>query len=761
VSPRIKRIDHIRGFGSFNDWERDDELPDFKRYNLIYGWNGSGKTTLVRLIRMFETRRVHGVADRESLDIRITLSDDSSLLHSDVDTSTTSFRVFNEDFVSDNLEFDTATASPLLILGEDNVEAAKELEELRDMQAVIQAEHDSVEAEHSRVEDRREQFLADTARSIKTSLRNGPDPRFNDYNKGDVRSYLDGIPEEADRPSIDREDEEGRLRSLPLQPLAIESPPDVGQLPSLWSEMEGLLAKELVGAIIEELRSDADVQKWVERGLRLHEEWVERCLFCNQDLPSARIDALLEHFSSEFKSHVTKVGSLIERLEELKSSTRSYRDSIASITDSALYPDLRDSWSQARRRLERAFGLVERLLDCALDELAAKKADPWEKIDSPVALARAERMTERAGIAIAAMTEAVACNADRRTNLDSVRRDAQRQLEIDMVWDARPRYMEFISESQDLLEAIVDLRACLEEISAAVRRLEAAAADDAPALEGLNAAFESFFGHGVLTVAPATDTGGEGGMRLMRNGRIATHLSAGERNGIALVYFLLWLRDARTDLENTVVVIDDPVSSLDAGALYQAFSFIYEHTAAAAQLIVLTHDFRLFRLVRNRFGQVGYYKDTSDTEMFMTVKRGLDPESSSKLICIEPTLRNFDSEYHYLYVCVRRFAAGEVDGVPGAQEMPNVVRRLLESFLAFKLPSKSGIGVKLNELVGDTAEVQRILRFVHDYSHAGGLASFERIGAVDNEEALQVARDVMTLMNALDTDHVSVMRNNQ
>lgn len=115
MSPRIKRIDHIRGFGSFKDWECDTDLPDFKRYNLIYGWNGSGKTTLSRLLRSIETGRSHDIADDETMAYELTLTDGRTIDSSSMQQLGGTLRVFNQDYVSDNLRFDEgAQTSPLL-----------------------------------------------------------------------------------------------------------------------------------------------------------------------------------------------------------------------------------------------------------------------------------------------------------------------------------------------------------------------------------------------------------------------------------------------------------------------------------------------------------------------------------------------------------------------------------------------------------------------------------------------------------------------
>ena len=70
----------------------------------------------------------------------------------------------------------------------------------------------------------------------------------------------------------------------------------------------------------------------------------------------------------------------------------------------------------------------------------------------------------------------------------------------------------------------------------------------------------------------------ETGYTLTRSGKSVSHLSEGERTAIAFLYFLKSLQDRSFDLRNGVVVIDDPVSSLDANALFFAFGYMKERT---------------------------------------------------------------------------------------------------------------------------------------------------------------------------------------
>ncbi|EQD57031.1 hypothetical protein B1A_11283, partial [mine drainage metagenome] len=83
----------------------------------------------------------------------------------------------------------------------------------------------------------------------------------------------------------------------------------------------------------------------------------------------------------------------------------------------------------------------------------------------------------------------------------------------------------------------------------------------------------------------------QNGYRITRGDHPATHLSDGERTAIAFLYFLKSLQDTDFDMATGIVVIDDPVSSLDANSLFSAFGFMKQRTATAGQLFVLTHNF--------------------------------------------------------------------------------------------------------------------------------------------------------------------------
>ena len=68
-------------------------------------------------------------------------------------------------------------------------------------------------------------------------------------------------------------------------------------------------------------------------------------------------------------------------------------------------------------------------------------------------------------------------------------------------------------------------------------------------------------------------------------------LSGGDRNTLAFAFFLSSL-DQRSDLKDTIVVIDDPISSMDADRSLTTVQEIRSLTQRAGQVVVLSHDKR-------------------------------------------------------------------------------------------------------------------------------------------------------------------------
>lgn len=142
----INQLD-ISSFGSFQglEWKktvRDSgkNVKTFQRLNILYGRNYSGKTTLSRVFRALETRKMPLNYVSPSFTI---YGDKGNVTQAGIQAHNYEVRVYNRDFVTDNLSFLVnqqigAEIKTFAVVGEQN-------KEIDDAIAAIEAKLGSVE----------------------------------------------------------------------------------------------------------------------------------------------------------------------------------------------------------------------------------------------------------------------------------------------------------------------------------------------------------------------------------------------------------------------------------------------------------------------------------------------------------------------------------------------------------------------------------------------------------------------------------------
>lgn len=79
----LLKVKQIKDFGIFHDFSWQSDMPDFKQFNLIYGWNRSGKTTFSRIFSSFENKLAF--PDYENGTFKVKDSDGNDLKSSDIE----------------------------------------------------------------------------------------------------------------------------------------------------------------------------------------------------------------------------------------------------------------------------------------------------------------------------------------------------------------------------------------------------------------------------------------------------------------------------------------------------------------------------------------------------------------------------------------------------------------------------------------------------------------------------------------------------
>jgi len=776
---KITRIQRIRNYRIFRDfiWPRSG-LPDFGRFNLIYGWNRSGKTTLSELFRHLQMKEPIIEGD-------VQFAVDGNIIHCNSLTTITlpSIRVFNRDTVS-RLVFESPDQEfpPIFVLGEDSSEKQKQIEQLRQDAAKAAADQRDWESKRSRAESDCEGFCEDRAREIKNLLTISGGGPYNNYNKSDFKKTAEELT--AITPPIqsltveDREKYLTTKNGVPkerVEPLSIELPD------FMWitQQVTQALGRSVQSRVLEELVADPAVAAWVSQGLSLHTgDWAsDKCRFCNQHLPQDRLNQLQAHFNDEFKRFQGDV-------EALMVTVISAKKRIAMIQPPAralLYPHLANEYDEQASMLKAQSEIVGHYLDALNSALEAKKREPFKTLTLPPFLTSANPPTEPPGtlekifqavlygvaslgalmgqVVYKRINEVISKHNRLTDDFSQEIGNARRALEKDEVLKALSDYRAKLFSIDDAKAGLTNANNKAQDIQRQIVRIEQAIRNHQKPANELNKEMAAYLGRDELRF-DVRDTG----YAISRSGHPAMHLSESERTAIAFMYFLKTLNEVDFDLKTGVVVVDDPVSSLDANSLFSAFGYMQERTRAAGQLFVLTHNFSFFRQVKNWYHHLPsqHKKDLNlrparfyQLNMFIR-----DGQREASLAPLDPLLEEYDSEYHYLFKKIYEEAQRDDISVPLEQcySLPNLARRLIEAFLSFRFPVWAGdISTQLEKIEFDIAKKVRILRFIHTYSHHGYIPEPEHDPSI-LAETRAILADVLELIEVADPEHFQGMR---
>jgi wobble nucleotide-excising tRNase len=748
----IERINKIKNHRIFSGFAWPQDLLDFKEKNLFYGWNGTGKSTLSNLFRSIEKQapisegQVDFVIDGNKVD-GANLATAQGLPQ---------VRVFNKGFIADNVFTSHGEVAPIFFLGEENIEKQKQVEKLKGDIDLAEKEGSEKEAEKRRLEKTLDDFKKERAKSIKDLLSSSGGN--NPYNNYDKRSYqvkcdellkLSDAEQKAkvlDESDLDAQKKKKESTPLPKINILKFDFPDTRQL---TDQVVELLKKTVVSAVIETLKNDTELSGWVKTGLAKHKKDSSNdCLFCGQPLPDGRIQELDAHFNDKYNAFIAEID---RQCADVKSAIESL-NSCSPPNRLGLYDHLKSEFDDRCQDLSNEIGRVKEYLESLLAALKDKAQKPFQSIDRNFDIC-----TDTAS-AISDLNAVISKHNQETDEFETAISTARTAIEESQVAQSLTEYQKKKNEIDTASTALQAASDKSTSLKTEIREIEKDIEEHRRPADELNTDICSYLGRDELTFEIQGT-----GYQISRNGNPAENLSEGERTAIAFLYFLKSLGDKSFSLSDGVVVIDDPVSSLDSNALFHAFGFMKDRTKDAGQLFILTHSHSFFRQIKNWFNHLPNQKkkdvNVRPGRFYMLTSHVNGGHRSSSISKLDSLLHEYESEYHYLFSLVYEAANSEAEGdLQQNYHLPNVARRLLESFLAFRQPSKSGeLRQQLDLIDFDVAKKTRILRFLHTHSHAGQISDPEHDPSI-LIETKQVLNDLLGLIQKDDGRHFDQMK---
>lgn len=759
----IKKINKIVDVGVFRDFHWDSSrADDFGKLNAFYGWNGCGKTTLSRLFAVLETGALGNLQlEADSSCSFNTDQGNVSISQDDLPVANKNIKVFNEDFVNENLEWAKAKASKILIVGKSKIDQKSNLEKSRKSREKKEGELKTIESNLSIFEKERDKILERARTSVVSELSSLTDVKplsgranhYRTYNIVDVGNLLRDsnsvFPTFTDEEKIDKKN---ALSEKEGKPYVNEYAIDFGWVDTLPEKILDVLSSSLSSQVVtnleDEIAGSDQVREWLREGHAIHRNLPQPaiCKFCRNEISSERLKELDKYFDEAQRRLMVRIHEALIDVGKINIPAPELAEK--------LYKEFETDYSKQKD----AFFVEKSNLD---SRLASLKVALQKKQKRPFEQPEVDTETFKAAIrafrkSIENLNVVIAKHNEKTNQFTAKREKTAHDLECFLVGQVKADFDEKEKSIKGLQESQKKFLGEIEKLKNEEKSLEQQLRDHGIGATEFNKLLKSFLGRSEITFDAVDE-----GYAIVRGKRPATNLSEGERNAIALVFFLTTLQEDGFDPPKGIIVVDDPVSSFDSQHVYQAYGFIKAKIKEInpKQFFILTHNFHFFRQIRNWYG----HEDEETTRLFMIKgKISSDDNRFSTIENLDPLLQKHNSEYAFLFKLVYDRTRTEED--PPLERdyvFPNVLRKLLENYLSLKVPI-GGINIhgKFLRLLGDypgydisrTAK-ERLESYCQDNSHP-----LYQDSSMDFDERLMgeiqpACKDMIALIENTDPKH--------
>lgn len=748
----------MHGMGIFADRDAKTASLQFRSHNLIYGFNGSGKSTLSRLFASLQAASRHHRLPA-SCTFEIELDNGGTLSCPDNLTGLERhILVFNTDFVEQNLQWSMARANPVFYIGQEQAELASQL---------ARSEADIVKAEEHKksksgvVKDKEKSFTIfkrDRARLIADRLR----LRGRKYEAPQLVNDYENL-EFDDRSLLTEEVLEGFTAICHLdKPMSkhVELIFSVDGIVQAINGTRSLSSLTPVTGAMDELERHPGMVLWVKQGHEYHTAHnLGTCLFCSSLIGPDRKEILAHVLNDEFDHFLAKIESRTREINNLLSEVKNFQ-TLASSSDE-LPIELRDSYKRAVEAFLRVTKTIENMLVNTADVLTEKRSRPTLVPDIsklPTEIDISKVVTELI-TALGAVNVIVQKHNQNIDNFDRHRENAQVAIRKHYLAEEVKEYEQLKHGWTKAGDEAKSAESTYSTLKTQIQDLRDRIKKHGPAAAKINKLIQSYLGHGELTILPIDE-----GYEIHRHGKLIEGLpSEGEKTAIALCYFVCALESEGRKLKDLIVVIDDPVSSLDTKALNFACALVKSRLSGAKQLFVLTHNQNCMNEFRKTW-KTKKGEEPTATFLFIdvSVPKGQSFRTSA-IVEMSRLLREYDSEYHFLFHHLLKFSEAENGEYEYAYMMPNVLRRVLDVFLAFRCPGSAGLATKIDQLCRgypgvDKDRTRALERLTQVESHSDNLDDLISFSSMTLEETKDATIALLDMMSAVDKAHLEALR---
>ena len=581
----------------------DVPVADLTFVNFFYGNNGAGKSSIAHAIEEDD-----GVvwADGKS-------ADDYDVL------------VYNQDFINENF-VNYGDLKGVFIFGEEDIEAKKRIAQLpeekkKKSDAKVAAGEDykqktaGVDAALTQFQDACFSKTADIRKRFEKCM----------DGKKQKRNFAEAVlgektPKEHDLPELER------LYGVAFDDTARAYAEFKKAGATTYGSLPG---KEMLDKVIVS-SSDTPFARFLKALGSTASDWVRdghthfsgsaggKCPYCQQKLPANFENEIAATFDAQYQQDIRDLGQFQSTYG--RETADIVRVLQTNTTDAMPSLDL--------RAYQEKLSLLESKFEVNRQRIAEKVKEP----SKTVSLEDTDTLLLEIGAMIDGINKLIKANNDviaaKKSSKEKCKTEIMQYLAF-MLADEVTSYKDEVARLEKEIKEITErgtlLRKEISELTREISELNKHNANTEAAIDSINKILRD---SGFQGFSIRAKDGVENVYEIVReNGTVAENLSEGERNFIAFLYFYHRVRGSMNseELKEKIVVIDDPVSSMDSTALFIVSAIVREMINVCRnnteylnpqvpgdyikQLFILTHNVYFHREVT--YQQVGYYNCTS------------------------------------------------------------------------------------------------------------------------------------------------------
>ncbi len=613
----IKKIKSFKAFCGLDAIE----MGEFKDYNVIFGNNGCGRTSLTRAFELLIPKNKHiekyrTISTAESPSIEFECKDKSYKIEPNSNIGALSFKVeiYNSDFLHNNAPFNSEFGLKKLddgvIILEGSVlgEETKEINQLKDFREKVEKEKKKIKDDNStetlsaeqesaikKYDEEIEKIRKEvTSKTIQITLDEIEINDICEVSKDEFKVQEDALTNlKKDFDELD----EAMKKFNNLKEM--ELPKDYQ---TIKDKLESLFSFDIdkeAGQVSEEIKDHISKveREFVEKGIELQKEMPNNaCPFCTQEISNNIIQAYTSYFNKSIESFNQ---NSLNMSEILKNTLNQWNIKEILQSFERFEPLMKKDFSRNKESLENALEQIKALLEKLQKEVdkkeGVKNKEKFQEIDKKL-LENYKKFQQ--------------C-VDETRNILNQEKEQKKKLEKLKTKLKEARIKKAKHDSYDWQKSkkeaerkllVLDrghkrLKCLLEKIDNKLKELYD---QKRPDIEIINNYLK------VLNL-PKYSLNKDYRVVLnsdaLENSETKMILSDGEKTTLAFVYFLARLKSfyKKEDLKNLVVVIDDPISSLDEQRIYSTSDIVAKinqelareklsNKEDKAQVFVLTHN---------------------------------------------------------------------------------------------------------------------------------------------------------------------------